>query len=83
LGLVAHLVTRYIRTSPTADLNKIARYVPQVFSLDPGLLAARWATLKQTLGWDDRQCREAFAKCPNIAFASYGHQYVLDVVIVG
>jgi hypothetical protein len=76
-------VNWFIRTSSTPELNKIARHFPQTFSLDPGLLAARWATLKQTLGWNKRQCREAIVKHPNIANASYGHQYVLDVAIVG
>jgi hypothetical protein len=65
--------------SPTADLNAIGRIRPETFALDRGLLAARWATLKQKLGWDDRQCREAIVKHPHTTAATYGHQYVLDV----
>jgi hypothetical protein len=58
-----------------ADLNKVAKSAPQVFSIEPGVLAARWAKLKQALGWDDRQCREAIAKCPLVGLAAYGNQY--------
>jgi hypothetical protein len=65
--------------SSTTDLNAIVRNKAERLTQDPGLLAARWATLKQTLGWDDRQCREAIVKNPGIAGATYGHQYFLDV----
>jgi hypothetical protein len=69
----------YIRTILSSELNKIATRFPQVLSLPPGLLAARWATLKQMLWWNDRQCREAVIKYPFLANAAYGHQYVLNV----
>jgi hypothetical protein len=66
--------------SPFADLNKVARFAPQAFSLDPAVVTARWATLKQTLGWDDRQCKEVIAKNPQILHSSYTNQYVLFMV---
>jgi hypothetical protein len=53
----------------------MAKGAPHAFAVDPGVLAARWATLKQALGWDDRQCREAIAKRPLVALSSYGNQY--------
>jgi hypothetical protein len=58
-----------------ADLNKLARSRPQVFAIEPGVLAARWAKLKQALGWDDRQCREAISRFPQVGLAAYGNQY--------
>jgi hypothetical protein len=60
-----------------ADLNKVARSGPHVFALDPAVATARWATLKQTLGWDDRHCREAIVASPQILASSYTNQYVL------
>jgi hypothetical protein len=63
-----------------ADLNKVAMRHPHIFALDPAVATARWAALKQTLGWDDRQCREAIAKCPPILHFLYTNQYVLFMV---
>jgi hypothetical protein len=63
-----------------ADLNKVARSGPKAFAVDPAVVTARWATLKQTLGWDDRQCREAIVQYPSIPTSSYTNQYVLFTV---
>jgi hypothetical protein len=51
-----------------ADFAKLARVSPQAFSIDASSLAARWATLKQVLGWDDHQCKEALAKDMKISY---------------
>jgi hypothetical protein len=60
-----------------ADLNKLAKHAPRVFALDPAVATARWATLKQTLGWDDRQCQEAIIKSPQVLqVSSFTNQYV-------
>jgi hypothetical protein len=74
-GFMAYCAPHSPSAPLDADLNKMARKGPQAFAVDPAALAARWATLKQTLGWDDRQCRETIAKCPPVTLASYGNQY--------
>jgi hypothetical protein len=63
-----------------ADLKKVARNNPEIFAKEPGVLVARAETLKQTLGWDDRQCGEAIAKYPDIISVRYENQYVLYLV---
>jgi hypothetical protein len=63
-----------------SDLNKLAKTVPQVLALDPGVVAARWSTLKQTLGWSDEQCREAVVKHSWVALVHYLNQYVCRVI---
>jgi hypothetical protein len=55
----------------------VARNDPQIFALDPRVLAARGESLKQILGWDDRQCGEAIHKYTDIMSVPYADQYVL------
>jgi hypothetical protein len=61
-------------------MNKVAKNFPQTLALDPGVLVARWSTLKQTLGCSDEQCREAFVKYPQISSGNYLNQYVGQVI---